>query len=434
MENVQDKGALGPWMSLSLVIGTMVGSGIFFLPTSLAPLGWNAVIGWAVSGAGALCLAMTLRFLMDGTGQGIQHNIERILGEIPGFVTVWAYWSSGFTSIAALSIMSGSIIAGLASADPSQEMRVILALVIVWMLVAINLAGTRSSGSFQVLTVLLKLIPLLAVIAVAGWVLAGAAPVLAPAPLPVNLDNISGAVALTLFALLGFEAACVPVCKIRNPNRNIPLALIGGTAFVVALYIAVTTGMMLVVPWETIAASSSPVSDVLGTFFGPITGTFMALLIFVSVTGCTNGLFLISADASYSMALRREIPRAFAHKNARGVPDVGVIVQGVGASLLIIANMSLGLTGMFTFLVLLTSGAVLVFYSFGAFAALRENRKPSRWPVLAIGLLFAAYAIYGSGRETVMWVGVLLLVGLVVRYACKRAAAKPVQAAATPQP
>lgn len=431
MENAPEKGPLGLFMSISLVIGVMIGAGIFFLPSSLAPLGWNAVIGWVISGIGALCLATTFRFLMDGTGKGIQHNIERILGEVPGFLAVWAYWIAGFTSIAALSLMGGSIIADLSIAEASPYASVFISLALVWMLVAINLAGTRSAGRFLVVSVLVKLVPLVLVVGIAIWALTGSTELQPIAPSPVNFDNVSGAVALTLFALLGFETASVPVGKISNPGRNIPLALIGGTALVLILYIGASTGMVMVVPWEDIAASSSPFSDMLGVFFGPITGTAMALCILVSVLGCNNGLFLIGADCSYSMALRGELPRIFAHNNSRGVPDVGLLVQGVGVSLLIFATMSRGLSGMFTFMVLLTSGAVLILYLMSALSAVRANRRTSRWPVLAVGLLFIAYATYGSGAESVFWVAALLIVGLFVRWLCKRAVADAPKVAVT---
>ncbi|KLI63111.1 hypothetical protein AAV99_10410 [Aurantiacibacter marinus] len=413
---------MGPLMSISLVVGTMIGAGIFFLPSSLAPLGWNSVIGWLVSGTGALCLAATFRFLMDGTGEGIQHNIERVVGELPGFIALWAYWAAGFASVAALSLAGGSIIADLVFDDPEPYVSIVVALCLLWGVVLVNLAGTRSAGRFQVISVAIKLVPLVLVAGIFGWAMTGAEQLQPMASTPVNLDNISGAVALTLFALLGFEAASVPVNKIRNPGRNIPLALIGGTLLVVTLYLTASTGMVMVVPWEEIAASNSPFSDMLSAFFGPVTGTVMALCILISVTGCANGLILVGADCSYSMALRRELPKALAHTNARGVPDIGVLLTGVVSTLLILANLSRGLTGMFTFMVLLTSGGVLVFYLMAALATMKENQKAARWPVLVLGLLFIAYATYGSGAETIFWIGVLLVIGLIVRWFCRRAA------------
>ena len=420
MASTQPKRSLGLFMSLSLVIGTMVGSGIYFLPSSLAPLGWNMAIGWMISGAGALCLATTFGFLMDGTGEGIQHNIERVIGEIPGFLALWAYWASGFTSIAALVIAGGSIVANFLGDDPATHMGVIAAFMLLGIITTVNLWGTRSAGRLQVVSVLIKLIPLVLIIGALAWFMVGAQPTQPMAPAPIEVDSISGAVALTLFAFFGFEAASIPVNKIANPQRNIPIALIGGTSLVVVLYLLVSIGLVAIMPWQDIATSASPVSDALGVVMGPVAGTIVALCILVSVTGCANGLLLIGADCTYSMALRREVPQPFARTNARGVPYWGVIAQAVVVSGLILANASRGLSGMFTFLALLTTGGVLVFYLMGIVSAIRENRKASRWPVLALGMVFTAFTIYGSGLETSLWVLVLLAVGLLTRWPCRR--------------
>lgn len=420
--NDRDK-PLGLLMSLSLVIGTMIGGGIYVLPASLAPLGWNATLGWMICGVGALCLAASFRFLIDGTGEGIQHNIERVIGEIPGFLAVFAYLASGFTSIAALVIAGGSIVVNLTGVGDGDFYGVIASLALLALITGVNLVSTRSAGRLQVASVAIKVIPLLLVVATVAWLLAGGSgQTKAVAPAPVNLDNIAAAVALTLFPLLGFEAATIPVNKIRNPRRNIPIAMFGGTLFVVALYLLATTGLMVVMPWTDIADSTSPVSDALTVIYGPVLGTIVALCIMVSVTGCANGLLLIGADCTYSMALRREVPQVFAHNNQHGVPHWGVVLQAVGAAVLILLNASRGMSGIFTFLALLTTGGVLVFYIMGMIAVLKKNRSPAHWPVLVVGLAFACFAVYGSGLETSMWVLVLLAIGLAVRWVCRRGA------------
>lgn len=412
---------LGLTMSLSLVIGTMIGGGIYVLPASLAPLGWNATLGWLICGVGALCLATSFRYLIDGKGEGFQHNIERVIGEIPGFLAIFAYCAAGFTSIAALVIAGGSIIVNLTGVENGDLVGVVASLTLLALITGVNLVSTRSAGRLQVASVAIKVIPLLLVVVTVGWLLVGASvPTKAVAPAPIDFDNIALAVALTLFPLLGFEAATIPVNKIRNPRRNIPIAMIGGTLFVVVLYLLATTGLMVVMPWDAIAESSSPVSDALTLVYGPVLGTIVALCIMVSVTGCANGLLLIGADCTYSMALRREVPQVFAHNNQHGVPHWGVVLQAVGAAVLILLNSSRGMSGIFTFLALLTTGGVLVFYLMGMAAVMKENRNLMRWPVLIVGLLFSCFAVYGSGLETSLWVLALLAIGLGVRWICRR--------------
>src|ERR687890_1955215 len=91
----------------SVVIGSIIGAGIFVLPVSLAPLGWNAAIGWLVSGSGALCLAFALARLTQG-GEGIQAHIEQALGRLVGFVAAWAFWCSVWTTNAFLALAAGA--------------------------------------------------------------------------------------------------------------------------------------------------------------------------------------------------------------------------------------------------------------------------------------------------------------------------------------
>ncbi|WP_340586338.1 APC family permease [Erythrobacter alti] len=420
MQNAETAPKLGAVMSVCLVIGTMVGGGIFFLPSALAPLGWNVVIGWLICGAGAISLALSLRYLMDGTGKGAQHNIERVLGEIPGFLSIWAYWAAGPTSIAALCIAGGGIVASFGLIELGAYAGSIIAIALIWLLVAINLGGARSAGRFQVVTVAIKLIPLLLTAGVFMWVGLSAAPLKPIAPTPINLGNISDAVALTLFALLGFEVAVLTVNRIRNPARNVPLALIGGVVAVTGLYLVASAGLMSIYEWEAVAASSSPFSDALSANLGPIMGGLVAFCIFVSVTGCSNSLILIGAECTYSMAFRKEVPQVFLRANRFGAYHYGILIQGIAATVLVLSTMSRGLAGMFAFLALLTTGAILVLYIFGTLAAILENKRAKRWPVLGVASVFALFATYGAGLEPVLWVFVLLAIGLVVRWLCKR--------------
>lgn len=416
----KNKGPLGPWMSLSLVIGTMIGGGIFLLPASLAPLGWNAALGWLVSGVGAVTLAISFRYLMDSSGQGIQHNIERVLGELPGFLALWAYWIAGFPSMAALAIAGVQLLLPMIVPDASRTLELSLATATIWLLVAVNIVGTRSAGRLQLASVLIKLIPLIGIVALAAWALAGSQPTLPVAPAPISFDNVATAVALTLFALLGFEAATIPVGKVRNPGRNIAIALIGGTVFVVLLYLLVSTGIMLVMPWQEVASSASPFSDALGGAMGPLAVVLVSICIVISLIGCCNGLMLIQGEIVYAMALRSEVPQMLGQTNSRGVAHLGMILSGALTTFLIALNSSRGTLEMFTFFVLLTAGGVLVFYALALLAAVKENRFARRLPVMALAAAFLLLATYGTGLESSLWVLALLAAGLLTRWLSSR--------------
>ena len=208
----------------------------------------------------------------------------------------------------------------------------------------------------------------------------------------------------------------VPVQKIRNPGRNVPIALIGGTCFVVAVYVLVSTGVVLILPWEEIAASSGPVADLLTLKLGAFWGGLTSLFVLVAMIGCVNGLIFVQGDCAQSMAARGELPEVFVHQNARGVAYWGIASSAIGAALLILTNMSRGASEAFTFLVLVTSGGVLVFYGIGVIAALKTNRKVSRLLIIMGGLAFSGFAAYGTGLEATLWVWPLPGLGLALRW------------------
>ena len=101
-------GKMGIWMTSALVVGTIIGAAIFMLPVALAPLGRNAVIGWVVSGIGAMCIAFALAQFSRFGGEGIQANIEREFGPTVGFLVAWSFWISSWVAQASVAVAAGS--------------------------------------------------------------------------------------------------------------------------------------------------------------------------------------------------------------------------------------------------------------------------------------------------------------------------------------
>jgi len=416
------QGSIGLATALSLVIGTMIGGGIFVLPASLAPLGWNAALGWIISGGGALCLAATLRFLMQDSGEGFHAVAERELGPIPAFLAIWAFWTAGLVSIAALSVAAGSVAANLAFADPPPGLEIAIALGVLTLIAGVNLAGARSAGFMQVASVVVKLVPLVLAVGLIGLFAVAGGETRPMAPAPITLSDMSSAVAITLFALLGFEAVAIPVQKVRNPARTLPIALLGGTAIVVAFYVTVSTGLVLILPWQAIATSPAPVADLLALQLGSHWGALTSVFVLVAMVGCVNGLMLCQGDCALSMAQRGELPGVFARTNRFGIAHWGILSSFFGAALLILTNLARGTGDLFTFLVLVTSGGALVFYGIGVIAGIRTNRRPARWPIILGALGFTGFATYGTGWEAALWVWPLLGLGLALRWLSRRSA------------
>src|SRR3954470_5351761 len=109
MTNEREKPqTIGISMTTALVIGTIIGSGIFLLPVSLAPLGANVLIGWLVSGVGVLCIVFALAQLSRLGGDGIQANVEREFGPTVAFLVAWAFWVSNWAARASGAVGAAS--------------------------------------------------------------------------------------------------------------------------------------------------------------------------------------------------------------------------------------------------------------------------------------------------------------------------------------
>lgn len=419
MTTDRDSRQLGFWMTWALVVGTMIGSGIFLLPTVLAPLGGNAIAGWIVSGLGAVALAYSIGRLAREGGHGIQSYIERAFGPFVAFLATFAFWVSTWTALAAVSVAGAAAIGRIVPAMSGDSAVAMTAVGFLLFFQATNALGARSTGRLAVLTALLKILPLAAVLVVLAQVELSGGTLEPLAPLPLTLDNIAAASALTLFALLGFENAAAPVDKVRDPRRTIPRAMVGGTIFVALLYLLVSTAILLLLPVGVASASNSPFADAIGRGWGEIGALFAALGIAISAAGYVNANVLVCGELGYSMALRRELPALFARTRGENTPLNAQLLGTALSSALILANMSKGTADLFTFMALLTACATLWLYLASALAALKQRPRALALVAVLAGLGFTLFAFYGSGWEANLWSLALLAAGAVL-YALMR--------------
>jgi APA family basic amino acid/polyamine antiporter len=420
---------LGFWMSTALVVGNIIGMGIFMLPASLAPFGFNALLGWGITVIGMTVLARVFARLVRRfpDADGPYAYIRSTLGDTAAFAAIWCYWVSLWLTNAALAIgvvgYLGAILPATKTWPPA-----ITALALLWALVLVNLRGVRTGGSVQVLTTVLKLMPMAAIVLLGLWILLSEPATFTrqvPAT-PLTLRDLMAASTIALFAMLGVESATVPAGRVKDPAHTIPRATMAGTLLTAAIYVAVSAVPLLLIPQAELAQSTAPFADVLGRYLGEGSGRWLAAFVVVSGLGCLNGWTLLTGELTCSMARHGALPARLARLNSRGAPAAALLVTGVLATAMVLMNYSKSLVEGFTFLTLVVTAANLPLYLLCAVAlavvAWRDGR-PASGDLIVLGVLGTAYSIFafiGLGREPFLWALALGAVGLPLYWLMQR--------------
>jgi len=437
---------LGYWPCLALVVGTLIGSGIYLLPAQLAPYGWNALLGWLLTIGGALCIALIFARLSQAlpSAAGPYAFVETAFGRLPAFAIAWSYWISVWVGNAAIAVAATSYLSlffPLLADQPS--LGAAAACAILWLLTLLNCVSLRAVGQLQLGTAVLKLVPLLLVIVIAAVLLVAPGEGSRP-PLPpfegLSLGSVNEAAALTLWAMLGIEAAAWASRTVRDPARNVPRATLYGTLIVGLFYLLVSAAIIFLMPAAEVAASDAPIALFVERFLGSGVGLVIGLFAAVSVIGALNGLVLLQGELPLAMARDGAFPAWFAKVSPSGRPIRALILSSVLTSLLIFANSSRTLGGLFAFMALLSTAAALVLYFTVAIAAVelqRRNLVETRAAFLAIaGLatLYSLWTFHGAGLEATGWALVLIAAGLPVYLFSRRSGSSPAAAAGPGMP
>ena len=419
-ESKKGKAALGFWGCWSLTVGVMIGSGIFMLPTVLAPYGMMSMGGWALTAGGSIILALVLGRLAgraERTGGPYTYAREGF-GDLTGFLVAWGYWAAIFVATPAIAIAFvgylSVFIPGLAENAIGQAGA---ALALLWGLTLFSIRGVGTAGLVQVITTVLKLLPLLLIIG-AGMAVGSQANLPAVNPSGGSFLSVLSATALlTMWAFAGLESGTIPASEVKDPHRTIPRAVVSGTVFTAIIYVSSTVAVMLLVPSQDLVNSTSPFADAarsLGSWGAPL----VALGALVSTAGSLNGNIFSSGQLPMAVARDRLAPVWLSRLNGGHSPQNALILSSTIGSVLLIANYSRGLVGAFTFLLMMSTVCTLAPLLISALAEIKHSWRSARaWAVVAlIGALYSTFAIWGSGLEVIGWGIVLLFLGLPVYF------------------
>ncbi|UCD60384.1 MAG: amino acid permease [Flavobacteriaceae bacterium] len=415
---------LGLWMSTSLVIGNMIGAGVFLMPAALAAYGGISILGWLASSLGTFVLALVFsklsKLFLDKAGGPYAYTSVGF-GEFAAFLVAWGYWISTWIGMAVLAIAfvsALSILFPILGNNPLVS--VLTGLSAIWLLTWINSRGVRQSGRIQVVTTLLKLTPIVMII-VGGFFFFNIDNFI-----PFNVSNSSNfeAIAITstmtLYAFLGFESATIPSDNVKDPGKTIPRATILGTLITTMVYILGTAAVMGMVPLQQLEISPAPFADAMGVMTGELGRGLVAGGAAIAAFGALNGWTLIVGQLPKAIAKDKLFPGIFKKENKKGVPVYGMLIGSALASAVMLMNYTEGLVEQFRFLILLGTMIAVVPYLFTAAAyvsILLEKKLPSQpWlGIYGMGSLAFSYSlwtIFGAGEKSVFWGFILLLLGI----------------------
>jgi APA family basic amino acid/polyamine antiporter len=401
----------------------MIGAGIFLMPSALARYGGISILGWLLSSAGALLLAKVFSKLnnMVKDSSGGPYAFAKVgFGDYVGFLVAWGYWISAWVANAAIAI---AFVSALSVFIPVLKDNPLIAvftgLGAIWLLTWVNSRGVRNSGKMQLVTTLLKIVPILVIIT-GGFFFFKIDNFI---PFNVSGESTLSAIAITatmtLFAFMGLESATVPSDNVDDPKRTIPRATMLGTAITTIIYVLSTVVVMGMIPLDQLANSPAPFADAMRVMSGEIGEEIVAAGAAIAAFGALNGWILIQSQVARATAKDRLFPSVFQIENSKGVPIWGLVIGSCLSSMLMLMNYTEGLVEQFRFMILLSTFSCLIPYIFSAaaYVTISMDQEKTTKPVFGIFVLggltfaYALWAIFGAGEKSVFWGFILLLLG-----------------------
>ena len=407
---------LGLWTSTSIVVGNMIGAGIFMLPATLAGFGGISLIGWICSSIGAFLLSKVfahLSKLLPAADGGPFAYSQKGLGDFAGFLVAWGYLVSVWCTNAAITV---SFVSALSTFFPALATNAVLAITIglstIWFLTWVNSLGIVTSGVVQLITTILKIVPIV-LIGVVGlfyihW----------ENFLPFNTSGtstfaaITATTTLTFFAFLGIECATIPSGSVVNSATTVAKATLLGTLIATIVYILSTVSIMGMIPAAQLKNSVTPFADGAVLIWGHGAQYWVSAGVAIAAFGALNGWILIQGQLPFAIAKDKLFPQVFMRLNAQGVPVLGLVISSVFVSVLMSINYTKGLVEQFKFLILMTTSTILIPYIFctASYMIMRFRLPFQSYKFLVSAILLASltfvfciWIMLGLGQETVFW-------------------------------
>ena len=372
---------LGPVLATLLMVGNLVGSGIFLLPATLASVGGISLLGWLAGAAGALLLAVVFSALviLRPEVDGVADYARIAAGRYAGFQSGFAYWVSNWTGTVAIALAVTGYLTVFLPALRAPAASAAATIAVIWLLTGVNALGPGIASRFGGWTLALGALPVVAV-AMLGWLWFDPALYARnwnPGGRPL-LQGTQASLLLIFWAYTGMESGIVAASVVRRPERNVPIATVAGLLIATAIFIAATSAILGLVPAGELGHSSAPFALALGRMAGPALAGLVAACAMLKAAGTAGGITLLTAETTRASAATGYFPAFLARVNRRGASINALIFLGVLETATVLLTISPTLGRQFQTLIDVSTLLTLVMYGWCAAAALRISGKVAR--------------------------------------------------------
>lgn len=405
-----------------LTMVNMMGSGIIMLPTKLAEIGTISIVSWLVTAVGSTALAYAFAQcgMFSKKSGGMGGYAEYSFGKAGNFMANYTYGVSlviANTAIAISAVGYGSELLGATLSPLSIALWTIFTL---WLATVLNFGGARITGNISSFTIWGVIIPVVG-ISIIGWKwFDGSMYVNSWNPHNVpTFEAIGVSISMTLWAFLGLESACANADAVENPEKNVPIAVLGGTLGAAVIYIVSTNVIAGIVPNLELANSTAPFGLAFAHMFNETVGKVIMGLMVMSCFGSLLGWQFTIAQVFKSSAEEGYFPAFFKKVTSKDAPVVGMITITALQTLLSLMTISPSLNKQFNVLVDLAVVTNVIPYllSMAALAVLlkAENVAPQKYKttvfVAFIGSLYSIYALYAAGEQAMLYGSIVTFIG-----------------------
>ena len=400
----------------------MMGSGIIMLPTKLAQVGSLSIVSWLITAVGSMCLdyAFAKCGMYSKKGGGMGGFAEYSFGKAGNFMANYTYGVSLLIANIAIAISAVGYGSTFLDVSLTPFMTAIWTIVVLWLATSLNFGGASLTGRISSFTVWGVIAPVI-VISTAGWYFFSGSLYMAN----WNVHNLpfseaaTASIAMTLWAFLGLESATSNADAVDNPERNVPIAVLGGTLGAAAIYILSTNILFGILPAQALVDSSAPFGLAFATMFSEPVGKLVMGLMVMSCFGSLLGWQFTIANVFKASADQGYFPRFFSKVTRKDAPVIGMVTITLIQSAMSLMTMSPSLNEQFEVLVNLAVVTNIIPYLLSMAAIIVLMKAAGRYgaelkvttAIAFVGSLYSLYALYASGLEAMTYGSIVTFIG-----------------------